>query len=767
MGGNGAERRLAAILFTDMKGYSRQMDEDEAGTLARLQHHNAILRECLEGGGGRVIKTVGDAFMAEFRSAVSAVEAALEVQRRLAAHNAGVSEAEAILVRIGVHVGDVVEQEGDLFGEAVNVAARLEPQALVGGVCVSEPVFRQVRRRVHAASVSLGKVALKNISEPLELHCLSPADTLLDPPSLEPVPGPPRRRVLLPLVGGLALSLLALGWWRLPSAQEAAPPTKEEAEAVLRLATTTPPTGFNVNSVSHRLDVVAGLGMVTDPLVTSESSPLRGVIERIESSEDGLEAWLHLRPGPVFHPHPCLPGGGARPAVPADLAWSLQFAVRDPMMALPIVGAEDFLAGRSERLEGVEVSEAGGPVHVRLSRPFRALTEAISRTVLIPTELEGCDDPQKLEHPVGTGPYRFVPGPEAGRFSLVRWERYWQPLPPPRSGRRPERIEVLRIADPIEAVGRVALGEVDLFWISSGDVAALLADPAADLPALRPELQQPGLRVFLDGRSEFWTLGTLIPMAGRTGGPLEDARLRRAVANAIDREALAAKVPGLGQPTGRILSSNEAGYHTDIQPQRRDPQLVARLLEEAGHPGWEGLPELLLGDRGGPTRGLSIVRDQLAEVGIRARVVDVSRVAWDELHRQGLVDLVSGVWSEQLLEGEPLWVMNSLTTGVGGQTFLSPRLREMGQHLHTLAEREERLRYYPELEQAILDEALIIPIAWPHRFSVGQRLVVGPRVAGVGNPVSRRVELGRRVFGMSLLGLGVAEPDAEAPQANR
>ena len=145
----GPERRLAAVLAADMVGYSRLMEVDEAGTLARLKTHRLeLIDPSIAKNRGRIIKTTGDGMLVEFHSVVDAVSCAAEVQRRMARRNADVSPARWIQFRIGINLGDVIIEENDIFGDGVNVAARLEVLADPGGICVSGAVRDQVGDRL-------------------------------------------------------------------------------------------------------------------------------------------------------------------------------------------------------------------------------------------------------------------------------------------------------------------------------------------------------------------------------------------------------------------------------------------------------------------------------------------------------------------------------------------------------------------------------------------------------------------------------------------
>jgi adenylate cyclase len=163
-------RRLAAIMFTDMVGYSALAQVDEAAALATLDRHNRMLRPLFAQFSGREIKTVGDAFLVEFDSALDAARCAIEIQRRLHDYNADVPDSGRILIRIGLHVGDVVVTDGDVLGDAVNIASRIEPLAGPGGICLSQQVYDQVQNKVSLPLARLPTVALKNIHVPMQIY---------------------------------------------------------------------------------------------------------------------------------------------------------------------------------------------------------------------------------------------------------------------------------------------------------------------------------------------------------------------------------------------------------------------------------------------------------------------------------------------------------------------------------------------------------------------------------------------------------------------
>lgn len=162
------ERRLTAIIAADVAGYCRLIAEDEAGALARFRAHlDESVRPEVAAHGGRIVKTMGDGLLIEFASVVAALTCAIEIQRRIAARTAGAPEAERMLFRMGVHAGDVVVEGGDVFGDVVNVAARLQGLAAPGGVCVSARVQEDAQGRIDAAFEDAGAQHLKGIARPV------------------------------------------------------------------------------------------------------------------------------------------------------------------------------------------------------------------------------------------------------------------------------------------------------------------------------------------------------------------------------------------------------------------------------------------------------------------------------------------------------------------------------------------------------------------------------------------------------------------------
>src|SRR5262249_31784497 len=178
------DRRLAAILAADVAGYSRLIGVDEEGTLSRLRAVRAeVIDPEIASYRGRLVKTTGDGFLVEFASVLDALRCATEVQQAMARRNAGIAEAERIELRIGIHQGDIVVEDGDIFGDGVNVAARLEALAEPGGICVSARVQEDAAGRLELAFTDLGEQSLKNIARPIRVFRVRAARPLPNPSS--------------------------------------------------------------------------------------------------------------------------------------------------------------------------------------------------------------------------------------------------------------------------------------------------------------------------------------------------------------------------------------------------------------------------------------------------------------------------------------------------------------------------------------------------------------------------------------------------------
>jgi TolB-like protein/class 3 adenylate cyclase/Flp pilus assembly protein TadD len=210
-------RRLAAIFAADVVGYSRLMGEDEAGTLAALRAHRAALIDPkIAEHHGRIVKLMGDGMLVEFASVVEAVQCAVEVQKGMAERNTGVADDRRMLFRIGINVGDVIIEGDDIYGDGVNVAARLEGLAEPGGICIPRKVFHEVRTKLDVGYEFIGEQKVKNIETPVPVYRVQ-----LRPKAAGQVIGEKRPSLRVRKLGAFVVGVLALvagvvaaAWWQ-------------------------------------------------------------------------------------------------------------------------------------------------------------------------------------------------------------------------------------------------------------------------------------------------------------------------------------------------------------------------------------------------------------------------------------------------------------------------------------------------------------------------------------------------------------------------
>jgi adenylate cyclase len=217
------ERRLAAILAADVAGYSRLMGADEEGTLDRLKaRRRELLDPKIKEHRGRIVKTTGDGMLVEFPSVVDAVRCAVEIQRLMVDRNAKVSEDKRITLRIGVNLGDVIIDGNDIYGDGVNIAARLEALAEPGGICISRVVRDQIRDRLPYPFEDMGEQSVKNIARPVRAYSMSAVAVASTPLVAAQVQSGPAHRVkssrrAVLAVSAIAVFCIAVGaWWAWP-----------------------------------------------------------------------------------------------------------------------------------------------------------------------------------------------------------------------------------------------------------------------------------------------------------------------------------------------------------------------------------------------------------------------------------------------------------------------------------------------------------------------------------------------------------------------
>ncbi len=181
-------RRLTTLLCADAAGYTRLMGADEAGTLATLRRRRAAMATLIERHEGRIVNTWGDAIIAEFSSVVEAVQCAVETQQELSGHNDELPEAQRMNFRIGINLGDVMLEGDDVYGDGVNIAARLQELAEPGGILISGPVYDQVRNKLSIGFEPLGEQSLKNVAHPVTGYRVLPGGAAARPEARPPEP---------------------------------------------------------------------------------------------------------------------------------------------------------------------------------------------------------------------------------------------------------------------------------------------------------------------------------------------------------------------------------------------------------------------------------------------------------------------------------------------------------------------------------------------------------------------------------------------------
>src|SRR5271165_4752210 len=291
-------RKLAAILVSDVVGYSRLAGADEDRTLARLRGlRSDIIDPAISAHHGRIVKRTGDGSIIEFRSVVDAVRCAIEVQNGLIERNAGVPENRRIEYRVGIHVGDVVEEsDGDLMGDGVNIAARLEGVAQPGSICLSEDAYRQVKSRLDLKVSDLGATPLKNIAEPIRVYSLEvgqPAQPKPAAPADQAKPSSSKGRLgFAPLAAAFAALLLlaaASGWFLLPGHSVKPAPAAHLSVVVLPFANLSgdPAQDYFADGVTENL--TTDLSRIRDSFVIARNTAFTYKGKAIDAKQIGKE----------------------------------------------------------------------------------------------------------------------------------------------------------------------------------------------------------------------------------------------------------------------------------------------------------------------------------------------------------------------------------------------------------------------------------------------------------------------------------------------
>jgi len=275
MGGRAVERRLAAILSADVEGYSRLMGDDEVATVRAITEYRAVIASAVAGHGGRVVDAPGDNVLAEFASVVGAVQCAVDVQRELQSRNAELPPSRQMRFRIGINLGDVIVEGDRLYGDGVNIAARLEGLAEGGGICISGTAYDQIEGKLPFRCEFIGEHTVKNIARPVRVYRLH-----LEPGGVSRSPtraGRVRRRLAKGVVAAVAVLLLlgAAGWagWRWLTPESAGLPLPDRPSvAVLPFANLSQDSAQEYFSDGVTEDLITGLSKVSGLFVIARNS---------------------------------------------------------------------------------------------------------------------------------------------------------------------------------------------------------------------------------------------------------------------------------------------------------------------------------------------------------------------------------------------------------------------------------------------------------------------------------------------------------------
>lgn len=262
------KRKIAAIMAADVVGYSKLMADDEEGTLVRLQSSREVFNEFVSRYGGRIFNTAGDSVLAEFASAVEAVRCALEIQECLRTKNLGVPEDLQMQFRLGINIGDIVERDGDLLGDGVNIAARLEAIATPGGICVSRAVYEQVENKLAVGFADMGPQNVKNLPNPIHAYVVDAQVPRRTRPPARPGMQPPN----IGIAGLAALALASLGGLWLILARE--PTRSANVPTPTPVAAIRPPAPTAVNPPPPAAPIVQTPPAVSaEPLAPAPAAP--------------------------------------------------------------------------------------------------------------------------------------------------------------------------------------------------------------------------------------------------------------------------------------------------------------------------------------------------------------------------------------------------------------------------------------------------------------------------------------------------------------
>ena len=742
-------------MFTDVVGYSRMMGDNELLTVERIKSHHRLVRQLLQAVAGKEQDSAGDGFLLLFDSALEALQFAVALQQTQRTENEKTPQLPPLMVRIGIHLGDILVDGDAVYGEGLNLAARVEPLAEPGGICITHEVYSQVRHKVDLPIQSIGHRELKNIAHAPELFRVELS---------KPSPTTTRGRPWL-LLSLLAVAAIVALCWLLAflddgaghqsaNAGTADQTNSAKTSTAKQLARLKGPEPSGYSDGVMKLAYSDQLGTFDPYAIIGKSSRgilnyiierfgrfrqgrvVLGPIEKITISPSGKRIELWPKEGVVFHKHPCFAKVVSRNVSPGDVVFSVGQMAKSGLLQLPIKGVYDFRRGATRTLSGVYVGKANQVV-IELDRALPYVREFLAAVPLLPKALEGCENLRDLEQPVGTGPFRWHQRDTEG-VMLKRFAEYWG-----KDGKG-QRLPYLQGMEwrympdsgaAISALGRGDLHLVDLSW---KDRVRYLRDPNSNNPRLKAEFDGLHAEPIVGSSPRVVNMLSLLPLYNEQN-PLRALKLRQAIHVGTDRDALTRTMAQKVLPQARFLRPRMHGYNPSIGPVAFDRQKALRLLAEAGFPNGRGLRPLRLASASDLQKTYQTWIAQMAALGIRVESVDLSVTGVEEAIKNQTVDAFWGRFSGMLMGHDPYYLFLTAAEVLRKFGYQGSTLLEAADRLGEKRQLEERKPLYARAEQLFLKSLPLIPFFTYAPDSPRTILLISKRVKELYDPLTNRL----------------------------
>jgi ABC-type transport system substrate-binding protein/class 3 adenylate cyclase len=743
-----ARRQLKAIMFTDVVGYSRMMGENESLAIERIKHHHQFVRTLLSGYKGKEQDSAGDGFLLLFDSALEALEYAVALQKGQQRENRKTPDLPPIKLRIGIHLGDIVVEGDAAYGEGLNLAARVEPLAEPGGICITQEVHSQVRHKTDLPIQSIGHRELKNISHAPELFRIE-----LEKRAPEKKSGP--SWLLLSVLGiaavvGLALLLAFLenGTSSTPSNARRTPTISPKKETASTSKTVKRRGGVLTMVYEDQLGTFDPFSIIGKPsrrvldFVMERLGDLRGgrviwgPIESIKENPEGDRLELMLKKGIFFHRHPCFNTGKSREATPQDVAFSITQMAKSGLLRLPIKGLGDFKSGKTKTLSGTYVGKDRNVV-VELDSPLPYVPEFLASIPLLPRALEGCEDIRNLKQPVGTGPFRWH-RQDAESVSLRRFPEYWGKDENGEALPYLEGLEWRYIPDEAAAISALGRGKVHLHGLSWKQRVRYLVDANSSHPQLKEEFRRLNAEPIVRNTRRLADLFSLLPLFAPKN-PLNNRLLRKAISHGTDRIALTKTVPRKVLPLGRFLSPRMHGYDPSIKNTVHDRTLALKYLAEAGFKKGRGLRPLRMATASDLKKTFGVWTEQMASIGIRIESVDLSTSGLEQAIKTRNVDAFWGRFNSMLMGHDPYYLFLTAAQVCRKFGYENTKMYAAMERMSEEIQLDKRKLHYAKLERLFLDDPPLVPFYTYSSESPRTVLLVSKKVKNLYDPMTNRL----------------------------